>query len=80
MSECASARNTIMNVVSNQLEFLPASEGAAKEMTYVDEEERGDRKLSGDHLLVETSLEIPKPTLKYRPVQPPWENDVGWVL
>lgn len=39
-------------------------------MTYVDEEERDDMKFSGDHLLVENSLENPKPTWKYRPLQP----------
>jgi len=59
-----------MSVVSNQLELLPASEGAVEEMTYVDEEERDDTKLAGDNLLVETSLEIPKPTWKYRSLQP----------
>jgi len=61
---------SIMSVVSNQLELLPASEGAVEEMTYVGDEERDDTRLSGDNLLVETSLEIPKPTWKYRPIQP----------
>lgn len=70
MRELTDTLKSIMSVVSNQLELLPASEGAVEEMTYVDEEERDDTKLSGDHLLVETSLEIPKPTWKYRPVQP----------
>ena len=60
----------IMSVVSNQLELLPASEGAVEEMTFVGEEERDDTKLSADNLLVETSLEIPKPTWKYRAVEP----------
>lgn len=70
MREFTATLHKIMSVVSNQLELLPASEGAVEEMTYVDEEERDDTKLSGDHLLVETSLEIPKPTWKYRALQP----------
>jgi len=37
-----------MLVVSEQLELLPASEGAVEEMTYVGEEERDDTRLSGD--------------------------------
>lgn len=59
-----------MSVVSNQLELLPANEGATEEMTYVGEEERDDTKLSGDNLLIEESLEIPKPTWKYRSIEP----------
>ena len=70
MREFTATLQTIMAVVSDQLELLPASEGAVEEMTFVGEEERDDTKLSGDNLLVETSLEIPKPTWKYRPVQP----------
>lgn len=70
MREFSQTLQKIMSVISNQLEILPASEGAIEEMTYVDEEERDDTKLSGDHLLVETSLEIPKPKWKYRSVQP----------
>jgi len=70
MREFTATLHKIMSVVSNQLELLPASEGAVEEMTYVDEEERDDTKLSGDHLLIETSLEIPKPTWKYRPIEP----------
>jgi hypothetical protein len=56
MREFTQTLHNIMAVVSNQLELLPASEGAVEEMTYVDEEERDDTRLSGDHLLVETSL------------------------
>ena len=52
------------------MELLPAIEGTVEEMAYVGEEERDDTKLSGDNLLVENSLEIPKPTWKYRPVEP----------
>lgn len=70
MREFTATLQKIMSVVSNQLELLPASEGAVEEMTYVDEEERDDTKLAGDHLLVEASLEIPKPTWKYRALQP----------
>ena len=69
MREFTETLQTIMSVVSNQLELLPASEGAVEEMTYVGEEERDDTKLSGDNLLVENLLEIPKPTWKYRPVE-----------
>lgn len=58
-----------MSVVSNQLELPPASEGAIEEMTFVDKEERDDTRLSGDHLLVGASLEIPKAAWKYRPIQ-----------
>jgi hypothetical protein len=60
----------IMSVVSEQLEILPASEGAVEEMTYVGEEERDDTRLSGDNLIIETSLEMPKPFWKYRKVEP----------
>jgi len=70
MREFTDTLKRIMSVVSNQLELLPASEGAVEEMTYVDEEERDDTKLAGDNLLVETSFEIPKPTWKYRSLQP----------
>lgn len=59
-----------MSVVSNQLELVPASEGAIEQMTYTDEEERDDTKLSSENLLIEASLEVPKPTWKYRPVRP----------
>jgi hypothetical protein len=71
MREFSTTLHKIMSsAVSNQIELLPASEGAVEEMTYVDEEERDDTKLSGDHLLVEASLEIPKPTWKYRELKP----------
>lgn len=70
MREFTATLQTIMSVVSNQLELLPASEGAVEEMTYVGEEERDDTRLSGDNLLVENSLETPRPTWKYRQVQP----------
>ncbi|HRS90450.1 MAG TPA: hypothetical protein P5028_00195 [Candidatus Marinimicrobia bacterium] len=70
MRELIATLQKIMSVVSNQLELLPASEGAVEEMTFVGEEERDDTKLSGDNLLIENSLEIPKPTWKYRPVEP----------
>ena len=70
MRELTATLQKIMSVVSNQLELLPASEGAVEEMTFVGEEERDDTKLSGDNLLIENSLEIPKPTWKYRPVEP----------
>ncbi|MBI3193850.1 MAG: hypothetical protein HYZ34_05180, partial [Ignavibacteriae bacterium] len=70
MKEFTNTLKQIMSVVSNQLELLPASKGAVEEMTFVGEEERDDTKLSGDNLLVETSLEIPKPAWKYRSLQP----------
>ena len=40
MLEFTQTLDKIMSIVSNQLELLPASEGAVGEMTYVDEEER----------------------------------------
>lgn len=70
MRELTDTLKQIMSVVSNQLELLPASQGALEEMTFVDEDERDDTKLTGENLLVETSLEIPKPTWKYRKVEP----------
>jgi len=39
MREFTTTLQKIMSVVSNQLELLPASEGAVEEMTYVGEEE-----------------------------------------
>lgn len=59
-----------MSVVSNQLELLPASGGATEEMTFVGEEERDDTKLVGDHLQIDSLLEVPKPTWKYKELQP----------
>ncbi|MFZ5517887.1 MAG: hypothetical protein ACOY90_14680 [Candidatus Zhuqueibacterota bacterium] len=70
MIEFTATLKKIMSVVSDMLELLPASEGAVEEMTYVDAEERDDTKLSGDNLLIENSLEIPRPTWKYRTVNP----------
>ncbi len=46
MREFTSTLKTIMDVVSNQLELLPASEGAVEEMFYEDGEERDDRRLT----------------------------------
>jgi len=66
---------TIMFAVSSQLELLPASEGAIEEMTFIGEEERDDTKLASDILLVENSLEIPKPTWKYRQCEPIYRSD-----
>jgi hypothetical protein len=45
-----------MSVVTKQLELIPAGGSAVEKMAYVDEAERDDTRLSGDHLLVETSL------------------------
>ncbi len=59
-----------MNAVSHQLELLPAAEGAVEEMTFTGEEERDDTRLSADHLQIDTSLEVPRPTWKYRSVRP----------
>lgn len=70
MREFTATLQTIMSAVSEQLELLPASEGAVEEMTYVDEEERDDTKLAGDHLLIDASLEVPGPTFKYREIRP----------
>lgn len=75
MREFTTTLKSIMSVVSNQLELLPASEGAIEEMTYTDEEERDDAKLSEDHLLIETSLEVPRPSWKYRPIRPINRNE-----
>jgi hypothetical protein len=61
---------SIMAVVSNQLELLPASEGAIEELTFTDEGERDDARLSADNLEINTALEIPHPTWKYRAVRP----------
>ena len=66
MREFTKTLRQVMSVVSNQLELLPASEGALEEMTHTDEDERDDTKIAGDNLLVEASLEIPRPTWKYR--------------
>ena len=60
MREFTATLQNIMSVVPTQPEPLPASEGAVEEMTYVDEEERDNTRLSGDHSLVENSLEILK--------------------
>ena len=75
MREFTATLQKIMSVVSNQLELLPASEGAVEEMTFVGEEERDDTKLSGENLLVETSLEVPKPTWKYRALRPIYREE-----
>ena len=61
---------SIIAVVSHQMELLPASEGAIEELTFTDEEERDDSRLSADNLEINTALEIPRPTWKYRAVRP----------
>lgn len=75
MKEFTATLKRIMSVVSDQLEILPASEGAIEEMTFVGEEERDDTKLAGDVLTVENSLEIPKPSWKYRSIEPIFRGD-----
>ena len=60
---------SIMAVVSHQLELYPASEGAIEELTFTDEEERDDSRLSADNLEINAALEIPRPTWKYRTVR-----------
>lgn len=70
MREFTATLQTIMSVVSDQLELIPATEGAIEEMTFVGEEERDDTKLCEENLLVETVLEVPKPIWKYRTVKP----------
>jgi hypothetical protein len=57
MREFTETLHTIMSAISEQLEMLPAIEGAIEEMTFTDEEERDDTRLAADHLLVETALE-----------------------
>ena len=42
MHEFTQTLRSIMSVVSNQLELVPASEGAIEQMTYIDEEEWDD--------------------------------------
>ena len=75
MQEFTKTLKNIMTVVSEQLEILPASEGAVEEMTYVGEEERDDTKLSGDNLIIDTILEKPKPLWKYREVKPVYRDE-----
>ena len=70
MKELTDTLRSIMGVVAHQLELLPASEGALEEMTFTDEEERDDSRLSADHLEINAALEIPRPTWKYRAVRP----------
>ncbi len=42
MRELTDTLRSIMAAVSDQLELLPASEGATEELTFTDEEERDD--------------------------------------
>jgi len=42
MREFTQTLRSTMSVVSNQLELVPASEGAIEQMTYIDEEEWDD--------------------------------------
>jgi hypothetical protein len=70
MREFTATLHSIMSAVSQQLELLPAAEGAIEEMTFTDEEERDDTRLAADHLDIDVTLEQPHPTWKYRPIQP----------
>jgi len=70
MRELTDTLRLIMLVVSQQLELLPASEGALEEMTFTDEDERDDSRLAADHLEIDAALEIPCPTWKYREIRP----------
>lgn len=58
MREFTATLYKIMSVVSDQLELVPASEGAVDETTYVYEEKRNNTRLSGDDLLVETEDQL----------------------
>jgi hypothetical protein len=70
MREFTSALQSIVSVVSGQLDVLPASQGAIQEMAYVGEEERDDAKLSGEDLGIGELIEVPKPIWRYRPIKP----------
>ena len=70
MRELTDTLRSIMAAVSDQLELLPASEGATEELTFTDEEEPTITRLSADNLEINTALEIPLPKWKYRAVQP----------
>lgn len=70
MRDFVDTLKNVMNVVSNQLELLPASDSAIVDMTYPDAEERDDTRLASDNLIVEVSLEKPSPNWKYREIKP----------
>lgn len=70
MREFTATLHSIMSAVSSQLELLPAAEGAIEEMTFTGEEERDDTRLAADHLEIDTVLEQPHPTWKYRSLRP----------
>jgi hypothetical protein len=70
MREFTATLKSIMSVVSNQLELLPASEGAIEGMTFTDEDERDDTRFAGDHLQIDAALETPRPNWTYRAVRP----------
>ena len=67
--ELTETLRSIMSVVAHQLELLPASEGAIEEMTFTDEDERDDSRFAQDNLEIDSVLEIPRPTWKYRAVR-----------
>ena len=62
MRQFTTTLHSIMSAVSNQLELLPATEGAIVEMTFTDEEDRDDTRLASDHLEIDMTLEQPHPT------------------
>lgn len=69
MREFTETLRSVMAVVAHQLELMPASEGAMEEMTFTDEDERDDSRFSQDNLEVDSMLETPRPTWKYREVR-----------
>jgi len=69
MREFTETLRSVMAVVAHQLELMPASAGAMEEMTFTDEDERDDSRFSQDNLEVDSMLETPRPTWKYREVR-----------
>lgn len=70
MKELSAIFKTILRVIKEHLDIVPAIGNATEELTSIDVEERDDEIISREHQEIDTYVEIPAPQWQFKKIEP----------
>ncbi len=70
MKELSSIFKTILRVIKQHLDIVPAIGNATEELTSIDVEERDDEIISREHQEIDTYVETPSPQWQFKKIEP----------